>query len=393
MAASAGSSTMDIVGTKSQNISSDSTQLSYVGTWRSDFDPGYYQAYSNASNAEVTFSFIGVAASYIAEKKADRGICQLTLDGITSYTLDLYNDSNYTQGAQAVWTSDTLVYGHHSVSISQLGPDARFGYYPYLVTETWVEIVPTNVPAYTQTQIVPSSSATSEMPRHSSGPDTAAIAGGAVGGVVACALLGFLLYLWRREKKRQRRSEGLGPVQKVKKADGKMAIEDEPDSSSGGGHGPYGSEYGPHGYGAPPPGGYGDPYAPYPGYPGGYGYAGPPPFSTFSSAGTPAWAPYPYPMPSPPPAQPQPHLLPPNSAGSTDSQQPSRDSPSQPRSAGPGSAGPSPSSPGFAPTSRGSYYDSAYHSGGASDGGGGSAYPYHVQGAGNSTHAYAVPEI
>lgn len=33
----------------------------------------------------------------------------------------------------------------HNVTIQQIGPDARFGYYPYLFSETWVEVVPTNL--------------------------------------------------------------------------------------------------------------------------------------------------------------------------------------------------------------------------------------------------------
>lgn len=75
----------------------------------------------------MTFSFIGVGVSYLAEKKSDRGICQLTVDGSMFYTLDLYNDSPYTSGLQVIWTSGTLLYGAHNITISQLGPDARFG--------------------------------------------------------------------------------------------------------------------------------------------------------------------------------------------------------------------------------------------------------------------------
>lgn len=43
------------------------------------------------------------------------------------YTLDLYNDSPYSNGLQVIWTSGTLLYGAHNITISQLGPDARFG--------------------------------------------------------------------------------------------------------------------------------------------------------------------------------------------------------------------------------------------------------------------------
>ncbi|BGP13009.1 hypothetical protein JCM10213_007999 [Rhodosporidiobolus nylandii] len=375
---SAAQATPSITGTKTQNISSDSTQLTYIGTWRSDTAAGYYQAYSNASDAAVTFTFTGVAVSYVAEKKADRGICLIAVDDGSPTTLDLYNDSGYDQGQELLFTSDTLPYGRHNVTLSQAGPDARFGYYPYLVTETWMQVVPSDVAAYTATQIIPSPTAAPSKASHSSGSSTPAIAGGVVGAVVACALAGFLLYLWRREKKRQRRSEG-APVQKVKKADGKMAIEDEPAAGAAG------YAYGPYGPHPPPPGGYGDPYAqPYLGY----GYA-PPGYA--SPTGTAAWASYPY-HPSAAVAAP---AVPPLSAHSTDSSDSANGGPgghggrSSVRYPSQASSSAPLSSPGFAPASaRGSYYDSAYHSGGGSDGGR-QAYPHHVQG----NAQYAVPEI
>lgn len=60
----------------------------------------------------------------------------------------------------------------------------------------------------------------------SSSTNVAPIIGGVVGGVVALALLTFLIFLWRRDKAARARGDG-GHVQKVKRADGKMAIEDE----------------------------------------------------------------------------------------------------------------------------------------------------------------------
>lgn len=84
-------------------------------------------AYSNATDAAVTFSFTGVAAVYLAERTADRGICLLTLDNSIPYTVDLYNDSGLSSGLQVIWSSGTLPYGQHNISITQIGPDARFG--------------------------------------------------------------------------------------------------------------------------------------------------------------------------------------------------------------------------------------------------------------------------
>lgn len=86
-----------------------------------------HSAYSNATDAAVTFSFTGVAAVYLAQQTADRGICLLTLDNTIPYTVDLYNDSGYSSGLQVIWSSGTLPYGQHNVTITQIGPDARFG--------------------------------------------------------------------------------------------------------------------------------------------------------------------------------------------------------------------------------------------------------------------------
>lgn len=44
-----------------------------------------------------------------------------------SYTVDLYDDSGYAQVGVALWNSPILPYGPHNVTISQIGPDARFG--------------------------------------------------------------------------------------------------------------------------------------------------------------------------------------------------------------------------------------------------------------------------
>jgi hypothetical protein len=59
--------------------------------WRSDYAPSYYEAYSNASDASVTFKFTGVACAYFAHRNRFRGIALLTVDyeASRSYTIDL----------------------------------------------------------------------------------------------------------------------------------------------------------------------------------------------------------------------------------------------------------------------------------------------------------------
>jgi len=86
-----------------------------------------HAAYSNDTDAVVTFSFVGVGASYLAEKRDDRGICQIQVDDEYPTYMDLYDNSGYSQGLQPIWSSGTLVYGQHNVTISQVGPDSRFG--------------------------------------------------------------------------------------------------------------------------------------------------------------------------------------------------------------------------------------------------------------------------
>ncbi|BGP13008.1 hypothetical protein JCM10213v2_000925 [Rhodosporidiobolus nylandii] len=348
------------------SLSCNANYSSLSSPWRSDTNRGYYQAYNNASDAMVTFTFIGVGVQYVATKQPDRGICLLAVDYDTAVTIDLFTVSEDNQTQQVIYTSPTLEYGKHTVSISQAGPDARFGYYPYLASETWIQIVPSEVAAYTRTQATSShTSSSSSSDSGASGTKTPAIAGGVVGAVVACALAGFLLYLWRREKKKQRRKGGLALVEKETKTEGKSALEDQQDASSAG-HDPFA---GPGegvpayaAYGAHPPGPYGNPYGAYPGY----GYAPP---SAYSSPAAPhpasVWG-YPYSA--------HPHLAPPPSGRSTDSA----------ASTG-GAQYATPSGPSPSPAELASR--SAHHSG-ASDTTH-RTYPHHVQG---NAH-YAVPEI
>lgn len=62
-----------------------------------------------------------------------------------SYTVDLYDNSGYAQSEQIIWQSPVLPYGKHSITLYQLGPDARLGVYPYLISETWIVIYPTDI--------------------------------------------------------------------------------------------------------------------------------------------------------------------------------------------------------------------------------------------------------
>ena len=116
------------LGTTQSNVSSNTTQVSWTSTWRSSYINNItYEAYSNFTDASVTFSWNGVGASYVAVKGPNRGLCQLELDKSAVYTLDLYDDSGYDQLEEVIWTSPVLPYGEHNATITQIGEDSRLG--------------------------------------------------------------------------------------------------------------------------------------------------------------------------------------------------------------------------------------------------------------------------
>lgn len=225
-------------GTVSRNVSSASTQMTYAGLWRSQNDtiPGLnhttYVAYSNASDAAVTFDFLGVGVTYLAVKKNDRGLAMLTLDNSLAYTVDCYDSSGVPQTEEVLWQSPTLPYGRHNVTLSQIGVDSRIGFYPYLYTETWIEVVPTNVASYVATEATTTATAGAFPTMPIYGPsdgnsvNVAAVAGGVVGGVIALVLFGFLFYMYRRDKRKGIVGNSTAAVSKVKRGEEKMAIDD-----------------------------------------------------------------------------------------------------------------------------------------------------------------------
>ncbi|KAM0793036.1 hypothetical protein ACM66B_000525 [Microbotryomycetes sp. NB124-2] len=389
-------STNQIQGTRQVNISSDSTQMSYYSTWRSDEEDGFYTAYSNATDALATFTFVGVAVDYIAVRKDDRGLCQLTLDGETSYTIDLYDGSGYTQGRSVIWSSGTLEFGLHNVTLSQIGPDARFGFYPYLATETWTETIPINATAYTATESVASRPTGSSLPYDNGSESTniAPIVGGVIGGVLAALLFAFLVFLWRRDRQMRDRNEGGAPLEKPKKADGRMAIEDEqPNAALAGNAAALAGHHHQATSPPPPPGAGSAAWTP-------YGYAQPPygaPSFLQQQSYPAGYAPSPPEMAAygqhPPPPHQYSHVILPTSSGMTSTSvvypAPSASTPSYyPASTTAAAATTVTSSPPPRTMSSSQGYDPVSYRGVTPD-----QYPYVVQGVNEDKRMYPVPEI
>ncbi|GAA5870323.1 hypothetical protein JCM8547_006603 [Rhodosporidiobolus lusitaniae] len=352
---SAAPSAGGIAGTRRDNISaSDLSHLTYTRAWISDTAPGYYQAYSNSSEATVTFSFNGVAAAYFATKKPTRGRCMLVLDNSSPYSIDLYDGLLYnnTGTEQLIWYSGTLPYGRHNVTVSQWGEDERIGYYPYLASESWIRWIPTNVTAYLATASTPSPTPSSYPSSSSGRTSSSAVAGGVVGGLAAVVLVGFLVFWWRRRGRRAGKKKG-------RKGGEKLGSEGEEGEEKSGGNGEDQQQPPHHPYGAAS-----DPFSPYAAAPYPYG-------SAPSSNGQhlpPPWYPHQHPHPAP---HAYPHFSPPP--------------PPHPSSA---SAEAHHRRPYLAPSH--SFYSPSSDSHGQPSQ---YSYPYHVQGQGAEARSYAVPEI
>jgi hypothetical protein len=90
---------------------------SWTSASSTSYSGGSYR-YSNVSGASVTVNFTGISLKLIAKKAASYGKVQVTLDGTTTFTVDLYSAT--TKYKQTVWTSGFLTPGDHTVKIERL---------------------------------------------------------------------------------------------------------------------------------------------------------------------------------------------------------------------------------------------------------------------------------
>ncbi|KAI5481792.1 hypothetical protein MNV49_000069 [Pseudohyphozyma bogoriensis] len=200
---------------------SNDTSITLTGTWSHSVENSIYETYSNASNAQLSFSFVGVGLEYVAGKKYDRGKFSLSIDG-NATTVDLYQAGTSTTASTVQWSSESLEYASHKIVLSQISVDSRLGFYPYLISETWQIIIPTNITEYTATEVRSSTTGASSQTSSTSAASSTstsskksssagAIAGGVVGGItaLALALLAAWFFIRRRNRAENERIDNL----------------------------------------------------------------------------------------------------------------------------------------------------------------------------------------
>ena len=98
------------------------SRLFFSGSWITASNPGASGGSwkcINASGGSVTVPFNGTAFTWVTVKSPNYGIAQVTLDGGTPVTVDLYSSS--TSWQQQVWSVTDLAAGLHSVTIAWTG--------------------------------------------------------------------------------------------------------------------------------------------------------------------------------------------------------------------------------------------------------------------------------
>lgn len=98
------------------------THLSYTGSWTTSASmsaSGGSFAFANSSKSSVTIRFSGAYMAWTAKKSPVYGKANVSLDGGTPTTVDLYSATTVWQ--QQVWHTPWLTSGSHTVTISWTG--------------------------------------------------------------------------------------------------------------------------------------------------------------------------------------------------------------------------------------------------------------------------------
>jgi N-acetylmuramoyl-L-alanine amidase len=103
-----------------------STAFLYTGTWTlssvTSASGGSFR-YINTSGGSVTIPFNGTYLALICKKSTSYGVAKITVDGLTTYAVDLYDGTNGSTGIyqQNVWNTGTLPSGYHTVKLEWTG--------------------------------------------------------------------------------------------------------------------------------------------------------------------------------------------------------------------------------------------------------------------------------
>ncbi len=108
---------VDIAGTLIPSVEQSDSRLAYKGSWSavsSALYSGGGGRYSDAAGVSVTINFTGTYLRWVGVKAPNYGIAKVTVDGTTTFDVDLYAASTLYQ--QNLWDA-TLPSGAHTVKI------------------------------------------------------------------------------------------------------------------------------------------------------------------------------------------------------------------------------------------------------------------------------------
>ena len=113
---------IEVHGVLTGRYQQTNAKLVYAGGWKAESNAsasGGNFAFANASGASVTIRFNGVHLVWLAKKSSVYGQAQVTVDGGSPVTVDLYNADVLWR--QEVWNSGVLGSGSHTVVIQWTG--------------------------------------------------------------------------------------------------------------------------------------------------------------------------------------------------------------------------------------------------------------------------------
>jgi hypothetical protein len=107
-----------------ETVSYEQTErhFTYAGEWKTSSNgraSGGSFVFANSGKASLTVRFVGTGVSWIAKKSPKYGVAEVTVDGVSAGTVDLYSAEE--EWRQVVWESDALVSDAHTVSIAWTG--------------------------------------------------------------------------------------------------------------------------------------------------------------------------------------------------------------------------------------------------------------------------------